>query len=76
MENKMRTGYFGRATENGHRATHTRVHIVDGRRALCGYVPHETMIFCWCCEGITLEYVECKKCKERYLKIKKILGGK
>lgn len=65
----MKTGYFARATEEGHRAKSTQVHIIyeDGY-TLCGYKAHKTMQFCVCAFGVHLPYVECKKCLQKYLK--------
>jgi len=66
----MRTGYFSRATEEGHIAKFTQVHIVyHNNKLLCRYRPHPTMKFQWCSGGVNLSYVECKKCKERYKKL-------
>ena len=62
----MKTGYFGRATENGHRAMATKVHVVDDfGKPICGYKPHKTMQFQWCAMGVRLPYVECPKCKTK-----------
>jgi hypothetical protein len=64
----MKTGYFGRATEEKHKAYHTRVHILDEREnCLCRYKPHKTMKFQFCSNGIGLDYVECDKCKDIFL---------
>ena len=66
----MRTGYFARATEEGHKAMFTQVHIVDGyNKPLCRYEPHKTMHFLWCAYGVRINYVECKECKEKYKKL-------
>jgi len=61
------TGYFARATENGHRAKSTKVHLVQGGQGLCGYVPHPTMRFQFCAAFPVLAYVECPKCKQIYM---------
>lgn len=62
----MKTGYFARATEKGHSAKFTKVHIIDNNgKPICRYKPHETMQFMFCSQGITLRYVECPKCKEK-----------
>lgn len=65
----MKTGYFGRATENGYTAKSTQVHITDSyARPICRYRPHRTMQFQWCASGVMISYVECKQCKEQYKK--------
>ena len=64
----MKTGYFARASEEGHNACETMVHVVSDNKALCGYRPHKTMQFCFCAGGVYLPYVKCKKCKEKYSK--------
>lgn len=70
----MKTGYFSRATEEGHRAKFTQVHIVDGyNKPLCRYKPHITMKFLWCSGGVNLSYVECKECRKKYKKLLKKL---
>ena len=68
----MKTGYFARATEEGHRAKSTQVHIVDyNNEPLCRYRPHKTMQFCFCANFEHLPYVECKRCKEKLFKRRK-----
>lgn len=72
----MKTGYFARATEEGHRAKSTQVHIVDNYgKSLCRYRPHLTMKFQWCSGGVNLSYVECKECRKNYL-IKEYIQNK
>lgn len=66
----MKTGYFARATEEGHKALFTQVQIVNGyNKPLCRYKPHGTLHFLWCANCVQLSYVECKKCKEEYKKL-------
>lgn len=60
----IQTGYFARATEKGHKAAWTKVHLVRDGKPLCGYKPHKTMQFQWNSNGVHLPYVECDKCKE------------
>lgn len=61
------TGYFGRATEKGHNAMTTQVHVYNGKtgRCLCGYKPHKTMQFMWCANDAQVEYIECGNCLEK-----------
>ena len=63
-DSEYSTGYFARATENGHKACSTKTHIVRGKLPLCGYRPHKTMQFMFNSAGIYMPFVECKKCKE------------
>jgi len=66
----MKTGYFGRPTEGTYKAKHTIVHILKPNEVcLCGYRPHKTMKFQWCANWVELEYIECKKCINGYLKL-------
>lgn len=64
---KVSTGYFARASEGGKKAVHTKVHLVSGRTALCGYMPHPSMSFQWCASSAILDYVECKACTDKYM---------
>lgn len=60
----MRTGYFGRASEENHLAKSTKVHIVENDSTpVCGYKPHKTMKFIFCANGVVMRLVECVKCK-------------
>ena len=46
--------------------TFTKVHLInsDTSKPLCGFKPkNKTMQ--WCSKGITLEYIECEKCKKK-----------
>jgi hypothetical protein len=61
----MTIGFFARATKGKQRAKFTITHIVDFDKVLCGYKPHKTMRFQWCCIGLREEYVECKKCLKK-----------
>ena len=66
----MKTGYFARAHEDGHSAKSTQVHIVDYKnKPICRYKPHKTMQFLCCAAGIVINYVKCKECKEKGVKI-------
>ena len=58
-----RTGYFA----DTHRGTF--VHIVLAGKPICGYKPNKKYSFRQCSYGITIDYVECKKCKEKGLKL-------
>lgn len=66
VTNTLVTGYFARATENGHRAAHTKVHLVNGSIALCGYMPHPSMKLQSCANFAHLPYVECQSCIDKY----------
>ena len=67
----MKTGYFAKATEEGHKAGFTIVHIVDNYgEPICRYKPHKTMQFCFCSNGIYLPNVECPQCRKKGEKIK------
>lgn len=61
------TAWFGRPTELGNRAKNTMVHLVQGNIALCGYMPHPTMQMQQCAPYPVLDYVECTKCKQKYI---------
>lgn len=62
---KISTGYFARASTNGPRGKHTKVHLVDENlKPLCGYKPHDTMRYHFNATNIVLSYVECDKCKD------------
>jgi len=63
-DSEYNTGYFARASEDGHKACSSKVHIVRGKLPLCGYRPHKTMQFMFNAAGIHIPYVECAKCKE------------
>jgi len=64
------TGYFGRATELGHNAKSTMVHLVQGSQGLCGYRPHPSMKLQVCAPYPELSYLECDKCKTKYMDAK------
>lgn len=63
----LKTGWFGIPMKPGKQTNkHTMVHIVSSAGLpICGYKPNKKMEFQWCANGIRLEYVECKKCKEK-----------
>jgi hypothetical protein len=61
------TAWFGRPSERGQRAKSTMVHLVQGNIALCGYMPHPTMQMQVCAPYPVLDYVECAKCKQKYI---------
>lgn len=61
------TAWFGRPSENGQSAKNTMVHLVAGRIALCGYMPHPSMQMQQCAPYPVLDYVECDKCKQKYI---------
>jgi hypothetical protein len=66
----MITGYFTRATEKGHKACHTMVHlVVQGGNPLCRYRPHKTMKLQWVAMSPRMEYVECKACRKKFWKV-------
>jgi len=64
------TGWYGRATENDHRAMFTMVHFVEDGKPICGYRPHKTMIFQFCASGFYDNYVECPACRRKKEKMK------
>lgn len=66
-------GYFGRPFNFKHKSLSTKTHIFINGKVLCGYKPHKTLKFQWCAIDIknNLYYVECGKCKEKYLKIRR-----
>jgi len=61
------TAWFGRPTELGNRAKHTKVHLIQSSIALCGYHPHPSMKMQVCAPYPVLDYVECDKCKQKYV---------
>lgn len=61
------TAWFGRPTQSGQRAKNTMVHLFQGSIALCGYMPHPTMQMQQCAPYPVLDYVECDKCKQKYI---------
>lgn len=71
----MTIGYFSRAFNFKHKSLSTKTHIVNNNKVLCGYKPHKTLNFLWCAflsDGIdNLQYLECNKCKDRYVKLLK-----
>lgn len=74
VDTGVATGWYGRATENGHKACATRhVHMVKDGMPICGYVPHKTMQFQFCSAGFDMGYVSCPKCKEKSLKLEAAL---
>lgn len=57
------TGYFARASEDGHKAMSTKhVHFVEDRKPICRYKPHETMRFQFCSVGFYDGYASCPEC--------------
>lgn len=60
------TGYFGRATEGGHRAARSGVHFTEDGKPVCGYKPAKAMQFQFCSQGFHWPYIECEKCKAKY----------
>ena len=63
---KRGTGYYARASENGHKACATRyVHLVENGKPICGYKPHPTMQFMFCSVGFYMDYVDCPTCREK-----------
>ena len=68
MDN-LRTGYFANVNKP---QKFTKVHFVDiYNKPICGSKISDKMSYQWCSNGITLEYVECQKCKSKYLASKK-----
>jgi hypothetical protein len=61
----MKTGFYGRPGSY----LESKVHIVQGRKPLCGYKPGKTMKFQWCGTGAIIHYVDCEKCRQRYQKL-------
>ncbi len=66
----MTIGWFGRCFNVNHKSLSTKTHIANNGKVLCGYKPHKTLEFNWCSGVDNLEYLECKKCKEKLLKEK------
>jgi len=61
------TAWFGRPSDKGQSANNTMVHLVAGNIALCGYMPHPSMRMQQCAPYPVLDYVECAKCKQKYI---------
>jgi hypothetical protein len=62
------TGYYAKV-----HGKHTMVHLVDEGKPMCGYKPAKSMQFQCCAPFPHLEYVECKKCKEKFEKKYKMI---
>ncbi len=63
---EVTTGWFGQPN----RGRSTQVHVkTKSGVCLCGYKPHKSFEYQWCSHGITLEYVECSKCRKKAEKI-------
>ena len=58
----LRTGYFADTK------TWTKVHVVNGYKPICGSVISENKQFQFCSVGITYDYIECEKCKQKIKK--------
>lgn len=43
-----------------------RVHIVSDGKPICGDHIHSKAEFQWCAPGVKYDYVECRRCLERY----------
>jgi hypothetical protein len=63
----MAVGYFGRAFNKDHKSLSTKTHIAINNKVICGYKPHKTLSFQWCSMGDNLDYVECDKCKQKFI---------
>jgi len=61
-----KTGWFGRATEDGHNTARSGVHFIEGGKPVCGYKPAKAMLFQFCSQGFNWPYIECEKCKQKY----------
>lgn len=71
----VKTGYFGRAQEHGHKGCVSQVHLVytHNEKPLCKYRPHKTMSYQLCAAGVHLPYVRCAGCILAYEKLQKAL---
>lgn len=60
------TGYFARAkNEYGSKPEYIgQVHLVCGGDPICGRMPPRTARYQFCSNGVSLEMVECDKCKQ------------
>lgn len=56
------TGWFGIP---GSKGSGGRVHIVRDGKPLCGERPHHCAVFQCNANGIAMDMVECRRCKER-----------
>lgn len=72
---KISTGWFGQPSkpEGNGRSTITHVRKDDGT-CLCGYKPHKNYQYQWCFSGISMDYIECKGCREQAEKLLKIFN--
>lgn len=61
------TGFYGRPSAPDQSAKVTSVHLVRSGKGLCGYKPHHTMQFQWCSNNPEWQYIECPRCKIKYL---------
>jgi hypothetical protein len=60
---KASIGYYG--NPNGR---HTKVHVVENGKPICGCKIDKGMIFQWCAylfSGVTNSYVECEHCRRK-----------
>lgn len=58
----IRTGWYG--IPGGSEHSSTRVHVVVDGKPACGVVLADAQEFQWCARGISLEYVECDRCRK------------
>ncbi len=61
----LTTGYYGRASGEGGRALSTKSHAQENGKNLCGYRPHDTLIFQWCAADWVLNYIDCVGCRAK-----------
>lgn len=55
----LQTGFYG---VPGTRL-HTKVHVINGGKPLCGWTPRKEQEFQWCARRIWWEVIECGSCK-------------
>lgn len=54
------TGYFGIPGRIG-----GKVHVIEGKRPMCGIRVDPRAEFQWCAHGIQSDYLECKGCRKK-----------
>jgi hypothetical protein len=61
----MQTGYFA----NPETGRSSKVHVVDGNhKPICGAQIGEGMEYQWCSRRIVIRYVDCRHCRNIYVK--------
>ena len=59
----MQTGWYGSPLR------YTKVHVIDSDGPICGAKIGIDLSFQWCASGAEWDYIECKACKKKVLKI-------